>query len=85
MTNAIYVYRLLIGVRPSSDSRLPLKVTPPSPVNLSLWNCGEHLVGRSGQFSPPDDPYKKNTDCMWAIEVTEGHGIQFRIDGIDLE
>ena len=75
----------LKGLRSSSESRLPPKVPPPSPVNLSSWNCSEHLIGRSGQFSPPDNPYKSNTNCVWAIEVPKGHGVQLKIDGIDLE
>ena len=74
-----------IGLRSSSESRLPPKPLAPSPVNLSLWNCSEHLIGKGGQFFPPDNPYKNNTDCVWAIEVPEGHGIQLKVYGVDLE
>ena len=81
----MYIYIPLTGLRSSSDSRLPPKVPPPSPVDLSSWNCSKHLIGQSGQFSPLDDPYKNNTDCIWATEVPEGHGIQLKIYGIDLE
>ena len=82
---SIHIIIYWIGLRSSSESRLPPKLPPSSPVDLSLWNCSEHLIGTSGQFSPPDNPYKSNTDCVWAIEAPEGHCIQLRMDGIDLE
>ena len=65
----------LLGLRSLSESvsMLPPKRTTPSPVTLPPGRCNEHLVGKTGQFSPPDNPYMNMTDCAWVIEVPKGY------------
>ena len=75
----------LLELRSPSVSRLPVKVALPSPVKLSPGRCNKHFLGKTGQISPPDTPYKSNTTCNWVIEVPTGYYIQLDFYNIALE
>ena len=79
----------LLDLRSSSESvsQLPAKsVNTASPVNLPLGRCNAHLQETRGQFSPPDNPYRSNTDCAWVIEVPHGYKyISLKIYGLQIE
>ena len=77
----------LLGLRSLSESvrMLPPKRTTPSPVNLPPGRCNEHLVGKTGQFSPPDNPYMNTTDCVWVIEVPKGYTVNLTFYDVQIE
>ena len=77
----------LLGLRSLSESvnMLPPKRTTPSPVTLPPGRCNEHLVGKTGQFSPPDNPYMNTTDCAWVIEVPKGYTVNLIFYDVQIE
>ena len=79
----------LLDLRTSSESvsKLPPKcvITPP-PVTLPPpGRCNKFLNGTTGQFSPPDNPYRSNTKCAWLIEVPKGHEIKLIFHDVEIE
>jgi len=76
--------KYLLGLRSSSDSMLPERPTFP-PVTVPPGRCNKHLIGKKGQFSPPDNPYKSNTDCVWIIKFPKGYYFQLIFYDIELQ
>jgi len=69
-----FVYKIIfsLGSRSSSVSKLPSR-------------CDKYLYGITSWFSPPDNPYKSCTDCVWIIEVPKGYRIVLTIYNIQLQ
>ena len=76
-----------LGLRSLSESvsMLPPKRTTPSPVTLPPGRCNEHLVGITGQFSPPNNLYMNNTDCAWVIEVPRGYTVNLTFYDVQIK
>ena len=68
-----------------SVSMLPPKRSTRSTVTLPPDRCNEHLVGKTGQFSPPDNLYMNNTDCTWVIEVPKGYTVNLTFYDVQIE
>ena len=82
----IVIKNVLLGLRVSSESRLPPKtVTTPPPIVLPPG--GMHLMGRSGHFSAPDypHPYQSNNCTIWIIEVPSGYIIYIQVFNVYIE
>ena len=76
-----------LGLRSLSESvsMLPSKRTTPSPVTLPTGRYNEHLVGKTGQFSLPNNLYMNNTDCAWVIEVPRGYTVNLTFYDVQIK
>ena len=85
INNHLYVIccSWLLDSRSASESESTLP--PPSPPTVAPGRCNEKISGMTGTFSPPDNPYRSNTDCAWLIEVPKGYFITLTIYGIQIE
>ena len=74
----------LLGLRLSSESKLPPKSTPPP---IALPPGSEHLQGRNGGFSAPNypQPYQSNNDLVWIIEVPSGYIIYIQVFDVSIK
>ena len=88
MNNHLYVIycSCLLDSRSASESNSTLPPpSPPPPPTVTPGRCNKKISGMTGTFSPPDNPYRSNTDCAWLLEVPKGHYIVLRIYGIQIE
>ena len=77
----------LLDSRSASESKstLPPPSPPPPSPTVASGRCNKKISGMTGTFSPPDSPYRSNTDCAWLIEVPKGYYITLRIYNIQIE